>query len=204
MHQAIIYVDPVGSTPVGFAQAAGMPGDIRFDFKTQGNLAYPGIVDLYPQLVLKPFTQPQIYAYDIAINDPTGASGIATVPGVVMNDRFGVEVYSRNATGQPQRMLASGRIDLTGSGYMAAGPLGPASYPTGPSGPAGPVGASGAPGAIGAPGVRGSRWYTGAGSPAGLLTVPDDRVEGDMWLDESNGDVWRWTAAAAWSRFRGM
>ena len=88
MHQAVIYIDPVGPAPVGFAQAAGMPGDIRFDFKTQGNLAYPDIASLYPQLVLRPFTRPDIHAYDIEINDPTGASGIAKVPGVVMNDRF--------------------------------------------------------------------------------------------------------------------
>jgi hypothetical protein len=188
MHYAVIYIEPKGPAPVGFAQAAGVPGDIRFDFKTQGNLAYPNIADLYPQLVLKPYTQPYVHAYDIVINDPTGASGIATVPGVVMNDRFGVEVYSRNSIGQPQRMLASGRIDLTGDAYRSTGPLGPASYPTGPVGPAGPVGATGTPG------VRGSRWYTGAGPP---VTVPDTRVDGDMWLDESTADVWRWDAATA-------
>ena len=140
MHQAVIYIDPVGAAPVGFAQAAGMPGDIRFDFKTQGNLAYPDVASLYPQLVLRPFTRPDVHAYDIEINDPTGASGIATVPGVVMNDRFNVEVYARNSIGQPQRMLACGRVDLNGYGYVSSGPLGPASYPTGPEGPAGPAG----------------------------------------------------------------
>ena len=81
MHQAVIHINPVGPAPVGFAQAAGMPGDIRFDFKTQGNLAYPNIAGLYPQLVLRPFTQGAAHAYDIVINDPTGASGIATIPG---------------------------------------------------------------------------------------------------------------------------
>ena len=119
-----------------------------------------------------------------------------------MNDRFSVEVYERNATGQPQRMLATGRIDLTGYAYRQSGPLGPASFPTGPSGPAGPVGATGAPGATGQPGMRGSRWYTAAGPPG--LGVPDDRVDGDMYLDESNGDVWRWSAAAGWSAFKGV
>ena len=138
MHQAVIYIDPVGPAPVGFAQAAGMPGDIRFDFKTQGNLAYPNIVDLFPQLVLRPFTQSGAHACDIVINDPTGASGIATVPGSVMNDRFHAEVYSRNSIGQPQRMLASGRIDLNGYAYTQSGPLGPFSYSIGPTGPAGP------------------------------------------------------------------
>jgi hypothetical protein len=201
MHQAIIHVDPTGPSTVGFAQAAGMPGDIKFDFKTQGNLAYPEIASLYPQLILRPFTRPETYAYDIEINDPVGASGIAVVPGVVMNDRFNVEVYARNSTGQPQRMLAYGRVDLNGYAYVRSGPLGPASFPTGPSGPAGPVGATGAQGLPGDPGMRGSRWYTAVGPPN--ITVPDDRVEGDMYLDESNGDVYRWTAAAGWSAFKG-
>ena len=189
MHHAILHIDPTGPAPIGFAQAAGMPGDIKIDFKTQGNLAYPNIASYYPQLILRPFTRPDIHAYDIAINDPTGSSGIATVPGPVMNDRFSVEVYFRNEIGQPQRMVASGRVDLNGYGYVSTGPHGPASYPTGPSGPAGPTGATGAPGADGIPGMRGSRWYTGAGAP---VVVPDARVVGDMWLDETTGDVWRW------------
>lgn len=202
MHQAVIYIDPTGPAPIGFAQAAGMPGDIRFDFKTQGNIAYPDVASLFPQLVLRPFTRPDIYAYDIEINDPTGASGIAVVPGIVMNDRFSAEVYSRNSIGQPQRMLAAGRVDLNGTGYRSTGPLGPASYPEPPAGPMGPAGAIGPQGAPGDPGVRGSRWYTGAGSPVGV-PIPDDRVEGDMWLDETTGDVWRWDGAA-WVGYRRM
>jgi hypothetical protein len=203
MHQAVIYIDPTGAAPIGFAQAAGMPGDIRFDFKTQANLAYPNIADLYPQLVLRPFTQVQISAYDIVINDPTGASGIATIPGSVMNDRFGVEVYSRNSVGQPQKMLGVGRIDLTGYGYLSNSPLSPAVATVGPSGPAGAQGATGLPGAPGLPGARGSRWYTGAGAPGGA--VPDTRVDGDMWLDETTGDVWRWDAGtSSWSAFKGV
>jgi hypothetical protein len=202
MHHAIIHIDPVGAAPVGFAQAAGMPGDIRFDFKTQGNLAYPGIANMYPQLVLRPFTKNSIFGYDIVINDPTGASGIATVPGSVMNDRYTVEVYERNSIGQPQRLLACGRADLTGYSYMTSSPLSPATYETGPVGPAGPQGATGAQGGMGVPGERGSRWYTGAGAPG--IGVPDNRVDGDMWLDETNGDVWRWSAALArWAPFKG-
>ena len=204
MHQATIYVDPTGPAPVGFSQAAGMPGDIRFQFKTQTNLAYPGIADMFPQLVLRPFTTHNIFAYDIVINDPTGAAGIATVPGPVMNDRFSIEVYERNSLGQPQRMLAVGRVDLTGSGYYASGPLGPASYPQGPQGIAGPQGPRGVQGEQGIEGERGSRWYSGAGPPASF-TIPDDRVDGDMWLDETNGDVWRWNGTAqTWSAFKGV
>jgi hypothetical protein len=202
MHQAVIYIDPVSPAPIGFAQAAGMPGDIRFDFKTQGNLAYPNVADLYPQLVLRPFTRPDIHAYDIEINDPTGASGIAKVPGVVMNDRFSLEVYARNSAGQPQRMLAVGRADLNGYGYVSTGPLGPASYPTGAEGPAGPTGARGPTGLTGEPGVRGSRWYSGAGAPS-ISVPPGDRIEGDMWLDENTCDFWRWDGAA-WRGYRSM
>jgi hypothetical protein len=194
MHHATIHIDPTGAAPIGFAQATGMPGDIRIDFKTQGNLAYPNIANFYPQLVLRPFTTLMAHAYDIEIDDPTGASGLATVPGVVMNELFNVEVYTRNDIGQPQRMIAVGRIDLTGYAYRSSGPLGPASYPTGPAGPAG------APGVAGASGVRGSRWYTGAGVPT---AIPDERVEGDMYLDETNGDVWRWDGAV-WRAFKGV
>jgi hypothetical protein len=113
-----------------------------------------------------------------------------------MNDRFGIEVYARNSIGQPQRLLAHGRADLNGFGYTTSGPLGPASYPTGPAGAIGPVGP------MGQPGIRGSRWYTAAGPPG---VIPDTRVDGDMYLDESNGDVWRWAdATATWARFTGV
>ena len=193
MHHAVIYINPVGPAPIGFAQAAGMPGTIKVDFKTQQNLAYPNIASLYPQLVLRPFSQTGDYGYDIEINDPTGASGIATIPGSVMTDRFSVEVYERNSIGQPQRMLAVGRVDLNGYAYMTGGNLHPATYEVGPVGPAGPTGATGAQGPQGDPGLRGSRWYTGVGAPA---SVPDTRVSGDMWLDETTGDVWRWNGAS--------
>lgn len=203
MHHAIIHIDPVGPVPMGFVQAAGMPGDVKFDFKTQGNLAYPGIENMFPQLVLRPFTKLAIFAYDIAINDPTGASGIATIPGNVLNDRYSAEVYERNSIGQPQRMLAVGKIDMNGYGYVSASPLSPATYGIGPQGPAGPQGATGAQGGMGGPGERGSRWYTGAGAPG--IAVPDDRVDGDMWLDETNGDVWRWNASfSSWTAFKGV
>lgn len=202
MHHAVIYINPVGPAPIGFSQAAGMPGDIKVDFKTQRNVPYPNIAAMFPQLVLRPFTSFQTYAYDIVINDPTGASGIATIPGSVMNDRFSVEVYSRDDAGQPQQMLGVGRIDLHGYAYQTSSPLGPATYSTGPSGPAGPQGSTGAPGPTGQPGQRGSRWYTGAGVPSGI--VPDDRVDGDMYLDTTNGDVWRWSATTAtWMPFKG-
>ena len=194
MHQAVIYIDPKGAAPVGFTQAAGMPGDIRVDFKTQGNLAYPGIADLYPQLVLRPFTRPDIHAYDIEINDPTGASGIATVPGYVMNDRFNVEVYARNSIGQPQRMLACGRVDLTGYAYVRLGPARTCQLPTGRR-PCGPHWCDRRAGAHRRAGhARIALVHAAQGLPASR--PPGDRVPGDMYLDETTADVWRWDGAA--------
>lgn len=196
MHQATIYVNPTLPDEIGFAQAAGTPGDVRFYFKALSGLPYSAIANLNPQLVLRPFTSNSINGYDIDVDDVTAASGLAVIPASVMNDRFNIEVYTRNDQGQPQDMIACGRIDLTGYGYAVYGPLAPASYS---SGPAGPAGAPGAVGPAGAAGVRGSRWYTGAGAPA---AVPDTRIEGDMWLDESSGDVWRWSAGT-WTTFTG-
>lgn len=191
----MICINPTAPDAIGFTTGAGLPGDVRFDFKTIAGVAYPNVAALYPQLVLRPFTTPTTYGYDINIDDPTGASGLAVIPASAMTDRFSVEVYSRNDVGQPQDMLACGRIDLTGYAYMAYSPLAPASYSTGPMGPAG------TPGASGAPGVRGSRWYTGAGAPG---DIPDERIEGDMYLDETTGDVWRWSdLTRSWTTFKG-
>ena len=200
MHQATIYVNPTLPDEIGFAQAAGVPGDVRFYFKAPDGTPYVEIADLDPQLVMRPFTSSSIYGYDILVNDVTGASGIATVPGSVMNDKFNIEVYTRDSEQHPLDMIACGRIDLTGYGYTQYGPLAPASYSTGPAGPAGPMGPRGMVGDTGAPGVRGSRWYTGPSTPTiGAPAV----IEGDMWLDESNGDVYRWTDGT-WTVFKGI
>src|SRR4029077_9704158 len=198
MHQATIYVNPTLPDEMGFSQAAGMPGDVRFYFKSPDGLPYAEIAGLNPQLVMRPFTSGGIFGYDINVNDPVGASGIATIPGSAMNDRFNIEVYTRNDQMQPQDMLACGRIDLTGYGHSICGPLAPASYSTGPVGPPGPMGPRGVQGDQG---LRGSRWYTGAGAPGGA--IPDIRIEGDMWLDEMTGDVWRWSEGS-WGAFKGV
>lgn len=196
MHQATIFVNPTLPDEIGFAQGAGLPGDVRFYFKQPNGLPYTDIANLNPQMVMRPFTSRSIAGYDIVVNDVTGASGIATIPGSVMNDRFNIEVYTRNSDGQPQDLLACGRIDLTGYGYMVFSPLSPAVATVGPMGPAGPQGPTGAQGPQG---VRGSRWYTGTGVP---VVVPDVRMEGDMYLDETTGGVWRWSSGS-WTAFTG-
>lgn len=202
MNQVTVYMDPVGCAQIGWTQAAGMPGDTRFNFKTPTNAPYPGTAALNPQLILRPYTVFYVNAYDIVVDDPVGASGFATIPGSAMNDRFQLEVYQRDSTGAPQKMIAYGKVDISGISYGRLTPLGPATFSVGPSGPAGPAGATGAPGPAGQPGMRGSRWYTGAGVPTG--SVPDDRVDGDMYLDTTNGDVWRWAAATTmWVPFKG-
>ena len=97
------------------------------------------------------------------------------VPASVMNDRFNIEVYTRNDLLQPQDLLACGRVDLTGYGYTQYGPLAPASYSTGPQGPWGPK-ARKALRAPGDPGMRGSRWYTGPGAPDGTFRTRGSRA----------------------------
>jgi hypothetical protein len=200
MHQATIYVNPTLPDEIGFSQAMGVPGDVRFYFKAPNGLPYSEIADLHPQMVMRPFTSSGAYGYDIDVIDVTGASGVATVPASVMNDRFNIEVYTRNEQLQPLDLLACGRIDLTGYGYAIYGPLAPASYAVGPSGPAGPMGPRGMVGDTGPTGVRGSRWYTGAGPP---VSGGPGMVEGDMWLDEATGDVYRWSDGA-WGAFKGI
>ena len=198
MHTSTIYVNPTLPDNIGFAQAAGVPGDVRFYFKAPDGLPYAEIVNLNPQLVMRPFASHGAYGYDIDIHDVSGASGIATIPASVMNDRFNIEVYTRNAQLQPLDMIACGQINLTGYGYTKYGPLAPASYSIGPSGPAGPQGPRGV---TGDQGLRGSRWYTGTGAPG---VLPDARVPGDMYLDETNGDVWRWDeGTSTWMAFKG-
>jgi hypothetical protein len=202
---SVVYMNPMGRAPLGFAEALGMPGYFYFTFRDQNNNPKQSIVNWFPQMVLRPFHSSGAFAYDIDIVDPTEALGAAFVPASSMNDSFHVELYNRNsAHGAPQIMFAYGRYEPDGYGYRNTGPLGPATFQTGPSGPAGPVGATGEQGPQGDPGLRGSRWYTGPGAPSASVP-PGNRVDGDMWLNETNGDVYRWNdIAASWMAFKGV
>ena len=116
-----------------------------------------------------------------------------TIPGSVMVDRFLLELYEAKLPRvQPVRMLASGRVDISMARHTRApARWHPATYAVGTQGPPGPQG------------IRGSRWYTGAGVPDVDTPVPDERVDGDMYLNETNGDVWRWDMPAkSWRAFK--
>ena len=52
----MICINPTAPDAIGFTTGAGLPGDVRFDFKTIAGVAYPNVAALYPQLVLRPFT----------------------------------------------------------------------------------------------------------------------------------------------------
>ena len=124
----------------------------------------------------------------MAVYDPTNGICQAKVPGTSLTDPLGynVEVYSREANAVPggpplpSALLARGQIVTEGSAYNQEGPLNMINVPvvTGPPGPQGPAG------------VRGSKWFTGNGDPT--VSVSDSKVNGDMYLDEDTGNVWRY------------
>jgi hypothetical protein len=55
MHRSTVYIGPTSPDAIGFTTGAGLPGDVRFDFKTISGVAYPNVSPLYPQMVLRPF-----------------------------------------------------------------------------------------------------------------------------------------------------
>ena len=89
-----------------------------------------------------------------------------------------------------------------------AGPAGPTGGvgPAGPTGPAGPAGSTGvagpqgiqgpvgATGGAGVQGVRGTGWFVGSGPPP--ASIPG-QLTGDLYLDQSNGDVYKLNVAAS-------
>jgi collagen type VII alpha len=80
---------------------------------------------------------------------------------------------------------ATGAAGPTG----ATGPTGAAGA-TGAAGPTGPTGPTGAAGATGATGATGSRWYFGSGAPT------TGGVDGDFYLNITNGAVYTHSGGA--------
>jgi hypothetical protein len=205
--QQIITLNRFEPARIGWRQARGMPLDCDFVFNSDDTPSPTALaIDTqYPQLVFRAKSDTSMSAYDLQIVDAISGRAHLDVPGVFFSDKRGylAELYFRNSQGQPTRLAANGEMVLSpGGAYQTIGPLFAASLPTGPQGPAGPAGAPGAastvPGPVGPSGQRGSMWFTGVGPPPGGTT---DYVTGDMWLDQSNGDTWRFDSSlGAWAR----
>lgn len=181
----IIDLSPVEPARIGFRMARGEKFREEFFFKKiDGSIA--DITGLSPVLVFLPKSKPGAWGYDLDVADPKTGYGFVDVNGTFFNDPNGYrcELYSRDDLGRPIELLAVGEVAMTGSAYSYDGPLGPMTLPQGPIGPPGPEGPEGIPGPTG---QRGSIWLTGT-------TAPDQpgEVEGDMWLDTTTGNVWRW------------
>jgi hypothetical protein len=107
-------------------------------------------------------------------------------------------LYSWNAAGN--NWINAGPISGPAGPAGPTGAVGPAG-PTGPTGPAGAAGVAGpqgiqgpigATGGAGAQGVRGTGWFVGSGPPP--ASIPG-QITGDLYLDQSNGDVYKLGAA---------
>ena len=161
------------------------------------------LATLLPQLVLLPRSTGGVFATDVVTVDGQLGYGKAQIPATALVDRAGynLELYQRVPAIAPEDppyptgLLAKGALILEGSSYQGWSPLAPIIVPviTGPQGPQGAPGAdSTVPGPVGPKGQRGSIWTTGVGNPV----ATGSEVEGDMYLDEGNGNVWRWSGGA--------
>jgi hypothetical protein len=134
----------------------------------------------YPQLVLLPRSHGGAMPFDMEI-DIADNSSRALVHGSFLTDVVGynLELYQREA-GEPPvpvGLLAKGHLSTEGSaytGHKGALIIVPPVV-VGPPGPPGPTGA------------RGSIWFSGPGVPIGITGA----IDGDMYLDELTGDVYR-------------
>ena len=79
-------------------------------------------------------------------------------------------------------------IDGVDTGMAAQGPKGE----QGATGATGATGAQGDKGETGEAGASGNKWYNGTGVPSFITGVN----EGDMYLNTSNGDVYRYSGTA--------
>jgi hypothetical protein len=206
----IILLDPVEPAPISFRHPVGCVLNMSFEFQHQnGSPADP--TPLYPQFVLVSRTLGYAYGYNVETTVPYSGGAQVEIPGNFFMDLNGytVELYSRNADGNPLQLLGKGTCRLDGGAYFWLGPLGPASTPViqgppGPPGPQGPAstvpGPQGPVGPAGQQGERGGTWYTGDGYPAITMPSPVGRVDGDMYLkniDPDGGTAWRWSASTS-------
>jgi hypothetical protein len=184
----VITLSGIEPAPLSIRHPLGINLDLRLTMQDQNGTPVDP-TPLYPQAVLLPRSKGGVYPYDLTVTD--AANGIASlnVPGTALTDfwGYGLELYTRRLNEAPDDppiptgLAAKGVLMMEGSSYMSSGPLGLINIPvvTGPQGP------------IGETGARGSIWTTGSGAP----TATGSEQAGDMYLDEANGDVWRYDGA---------
>jgi hypothetical protein len=197
-----IVISDVEPAMLSLRHPLGVALDLRVDVVEQ-NGAPHNVGNFFPQLVLMPRSRGGMRPYEMQIADTVNGQIRVQIPGYDLQDQhgYGLELYTRMenpVSGDPPiptAMVARGAIITQGVGYALDGPLSIISVPT-VTGPPGPTGAAGADSTVpGPPGRRGSVWTTGIGAPsASGLELP-----GDMYLDESNGDVWRFDGMV-WAR----
>lgn len=196
-----ITLNAIEPAPLSMRHPLGINLDLNVTMRDQSG----DPIDLatsYPQFVLLPRSRGGVYPYDMTVLTNTVGIASVSVPGTSLVDERGynIELYSRHdnvVPGDPSiptGLVARGTLITEGSAYMTEGPLNLINIPV-VVGPAGPIGPMGAPGPVGSTGSRGSVWFTGSGFP----TDPGGLLVGDMYLDESNGDVYRFNGSM-WTR----
>jgi hypothetical protein len=184
-----IYLNDIEPAPLSLRWPLGIDLDLRVMMRTQRNTP---VDPTLAQFVLLPRSQGGVSPYDMEAFDVANGIARIEVPGSSLTDRCGynIELYARQPNSvpgdppKPVSLAARGVLATQGAAYASTGPLSMINIPvvTGPPGPIGPTG------------VRGSVWTTGAGVP-----IATDALPGDMYLDEANGDVWRYDGAM-WTR----
>jgi hypothetical protein len=182
MNRTIVLND-VEPAAIALRHPLGINLDLRVKMQKQnGAAADPALA----QFVLMPRSKGGVYPYDMGVYDQVNGIVDVHVPGTSLTDVSGynIEIYSRKANTVPgdpplpTGLIARGVLVTVGSAYKSEGPLNLINVPVviGPTGPQGEKG------------TRGSMWFTGNGDPT-LGGV----MEGDMYLDETTGNVWRYS-----------
>lgn len=189
-----IVINSVQPATLGLRHPLGVDLDLHLTMKKQDNSP---VDPTLTQFVLLPRSRGGMFPYDMEAYDVANGVARVEVPGTNLTDVSGcsVEVYSRapnDTPGDPPKptgLLARGVIVFEGSGYSSQGPQGMINVPV----------VTGPPGPMGATGQRGSMWFTGSGDPTPLAPGLSNALDGDMYLDEANGNVWR-LVGTSWVR----
>lgn len=193
--RAVIDLSPVEPARLSLRHALGATLDLKLTIRDWLGAAVDPATIL-PQFCLLPRSRGGIYAYDMEAHDATNGIVKVEINGTAFVDMagYGIEVYSRKVNPSnvpddprvPVALIAQGTMAMQGLAHQRMGPLGMISTPvvTGPQGEKGQTGDTGPSGPVG---QRGSIWSTGAGAPG---YIPGQLI-GDMYLDESTGNVWR-------------